>query len=51
MLPLSEEHDMTQKVSPASALYVAIGFGAAVVTALTMALAWHFWHFGTAFSI
>jgi hypothetical protein len=42
---------MTQKVSPASALDVAIRFGAALATALIMALAWHCWHFGTAISI
>jgi hypothetical protein len=47
---MSKERNMAQKVNPASALYVTVGFGAAVVTALVIALAWHFWHYGRAFS-
>ncbi len=41
---------MAQKVSSATAVYITIGFGAAVGTALILALAWHFWHYGRAFS-
>jgi hypothetical protein len=39
-----------QKVSAATAIYVSLGFGAAFSTALVLSLAWHFWHYGTAFS-
>jgi predicted membrane channel-forming protein YqfA (hemolysin III family) len=42
---------MAEKVSPTSTVWIAIVFGAAFVTALVCALAWHFWHFGKAFSI
>ncbi|HZR55941.1 MAG TPA: hypothetical protein VFA74_03640 [Terriglobales bacterium] len=41
---------MAQKVNPLIAIYITVGFGAAVITALVIALTWHFWNYGKAFS-